>query len=437
MIGKRKKSVLCIIMTAIMLVGLAGYPDVTGYATAVEETENTGDADAGNESQEAAGNESSADTSTAGGAGTDDGITDASVEKAREDADEAGKKLESAQEILNNLKKSKLSMEQYVVELDKSINELQIEITHLEQNQKELEATIEDAKQQLTEAQEAQQQQYDDMKQRIQMVYESGNKQYLDVLLTATSMTDMLNKSEYVGYVSLYDYNVLKKLKQAKEHVANIKQKLDRDLKSNQKLQAEVNKQKENIEALIADKKVQIEQYSSSIAGQEEEVRKYQQAKAEAESIIAAAEAAAAAAAAAAEAAATYTGGAFTWPVPGQYTITSYFGGRVSPVVGASSDHKGIDIACNTGDPVVAAASGTVIVAAYNYAEGNYVCIDHGGGVVTLYMHNTSLAVSVGEYVSAGQTIAYAGSTGISTGPHCHFGVRINGAYVDPLTYLQ
>ena len=117
--------------------------------------------------------------------------------------------------------------------------------------------------------------------------------------------------------------------------------------------------------------------------------------------------------------------------------ITSYFGSRTSPVAGASSNHRGIDIACDTGAAVVAAASGTVIVAAYNYAEGNYVCIDHGGGVVTVYMHNSSLAVSVGETVTAGQQIASAGSTGVSTGPHCHFGVRVNGAYVDPLSYLQ
>ena len=127
----------------------------------------------------------------------------------------------------------------------------------------------------------------------------------------------------------------------------------------------------------------------------------------------------------------------FTWPVPGYNQITSYFGSRTSPVAGASSNHRGIDIACDTGAAVVAAASGTVIVAAYNYAEGNYVCIDHGGGVVTVYMHNSSLAVSVGETVAAGQQIASAGSTGVSTGPHCHFGVRVNGAYVDPLGYLQ
>ena len=343
---------------------------------------------------------------------TDDGSADASVDKARKDAAEYSQKKKKAQEILDNLKDAKNNLENYVIQLDKSLNELQLEISHLEENQKELEATIEDTKANLKEAEAAQEQQYNEMKQRIQMVYESGNKRYLDVLLTASSMTDMMNKTEYVSQVSL---------------------------ESNEKLQEEVAKQKENMEVLVEEKKSQIDEYNTSIKGQQEELQKYTQAQQEAENIIAAAEANSNAnsGGTAGGGGTTYTGGVFTWPVPGYNQITSYFGSRTSPVAGASSNHRGIDIACDTGAAVVAAASGTVIVAAYNYAEGNYVCIDHGGGVVTVYMHNSSLAVSVGETVAAGQQIASAGSTGVSTGPHCHFGVRVNGAYVDPLGYLQ
>ncbi|MBQ8084967.1 MAG: peptidoglycan DD-metalloendopeptidase family protein [Lachnospiraceae bacterium] len=370
-----------------------------------------------------------------------DGPSDASVIQARQDAKVAEEGLKKAQSILKNLKSAKYDLEMYVLELDKVLNELQIETTHLEKNQRELEASIEETKHQLADAKAAQESQYEQMKNRIQMVYESGNKSYLDVLLTATSMTDMLNKTEYVSCVSLYDYNILKQLKKAKEKVANIKMKLDKDLESNKKLQADVKEQQAAIDKIEKEKKAQIEEYNTSIAGQEQEVQKYMNAKAEAESIIIAAEQAALAAANAANTTVNvpteYNGGVFVWPAPGNNKITSYFGGRTSPVAGASSNHMGIDIAVSTGDPIVAAASGTVIVATYNYAEGNYVCIDHGGGVVTLYMHNSSLLVSVGQSVSAGQTIANAGSTGISTGPHCHFGVRVNGNYVDPLTYLQ
>lgn len=380
----------------------------------------------------ATGAESSESTEAENAGATDNGTADASVQKAREDAKQAELNKKRAQEILDKLKTAKDSLERYVIELDKSLNELSIELTHLEMNQKELEKTIEETKKNLEVAKEAQEEQYEAMKKRIQMVYESGNKQYLDVLLTASSMTDMLNKAEYVYQVSLYDYTILKRLKEAKEEVANLKMKLDKDLASNEALQKQVTAQKETMEALVEEKNKEVAEYEISIEGQQEEVDKYTRAQAEAEGIIAAAEAAASS-----SANSTYTGGVFTWPAPGNYRITSYFGGREQPVPGASVYHRGIDIATGMGDSIVAAASGTVLVASYNYAEGNYVVIDHGGGVTTVYMHNSSLLVSAGEAVTAGQQIALSGSTGVSSGPHCHFGVRVDGTYVDPLGYLQ
>lgn len=423
---RRKKKWLSLILVGTLLLGGLYSNSITGYATADgSETENSAE-DAGTD------NTNTDDTNNTEAGATDNGTVDASVDKARQDAEDAEKHKKAAQEILDNLKEAKHNIEKYIVELDKSLNELQIEITHLEQNQAELQASIEETQKSLELAKGAQEDQYEAMKQRIQMVYESGNKRYLDVLLTATSMTDVINKTEYVSQVSLYDYNVLKKLKVAKEQVANLKTKLDMDLASNEALQKEVNAQKATMETLVEEKSAQVAEYTKSIEGQQAEVNRYAQAQAEAEAIIAAAEQNASR-----STTSTYTGGIFTWPIPGYYTITSYFGNRTAPTAGASFYHKGIDIACDTGASVVAASSGTVLVAAYNYAEGNYVCIDHGGGVVTVYMHNSALFVSAGDTVAAGQQIAAAGSTGISTGPHSHFGVRVDGNYVDPLIYLQ
>lgn len=415
----RKKKLFCLVLAGMLIIGSMDKFCIKSYATAdTQTTENT-------ETEE---NTKATENTEA----TDNGTVDASVEKAREDAKEAARNRKAAQEILDNLKKAKSNMEDYIIELDKSLNELQIEITHLEKNQEKLQESIEETQKNLDLARSAQEEQYEAMKQRIQMVYETGNKGYVDILLTASSMTDMINKTEYVYQVSLYDYNVLKQLKTAKEQVANLKMKLDKDLQTNEELQKEVNAQRETMEALVEEKSAQVAEYTQSIAGQQSEVDKYAQAEAEAEAIIAQAEQNAST-----STTSSYTGGIFTWPVPGYTQITSYFGSRTSPTAGASSNHKGIDIACSSGASVVAAAAGTVIVAAYNYAEGNYVCIDHGGGVVTVYMHNSSLLVSTGQTVTAGQQIAAAGSTGVSTGPHCHFGVRVNGTYVDPLTYLQ
>ena len=362
--------------------------------------------------------------------------SDASVEQARKDKADAEAKRDEAQKGLDILEDIKSGIQSAIVDLDMSITKMQAKITELEMDQKELEYSIQQTQADLETAKAAEEKQYEMMKQRIQMVYESGNKSYLDVLLKASSMTDVMNKMEYTSQVSLYDYNMLTELKDARAQVAAMEQKLETDLAANESLQAEVTSEKENMEDLVDEKTAEVEKYNASIATQQEEVDKYNQAVAEAESIIAAAEQSALANNTTTSAT-TYTGGAFTWPVPGCYSISSYFGARTSPTAGASSNHKGIDIPCSSGTPVVAAASGTVIVATYNYAEGNYVAIDHGGGVVTLYMHNSSLAVSAGQSVTAGQTIAYAGSTGVSTGPHCHFGVRVNGGYVDPLSYLQ
>ena len=132
----------------------------------------------------------------------------------------------------------------------------------------------------------------------------------------------------------------------------------------------------------------------------------------------------------------TYTGGAFTWPLPGYYTITSSFGSREAPTEGASSFHKGVDIGCADGAPIVAAADGVVSYTGYFGGGGNTVIIDHGNGLCTLYMHMSGFAVGDGANVTAGTVIGYAGSTGISTGPHLHFAVRVGGEYADPMGYL-
>ena len=147
-----------------------------------------------------------------------------------------------------------------------------------------------------------------------------------------------------------------------------------------------------------------------------------------------------AAAAAARAAAEDGDGGAssgFLWPCPASRRITSGFGNREAPVPGASTYHKGVDVGASSGSSIVAAASGRVITSAYSGSAGNYIVISHGGGICTVYMHASALYVSEGAMVSQGQKIAAVGSTGFSTGPHLHFGVIVNGNYVNPLNYVR
>ena len=127
-----------------------------------------------------------------------------------------------------------------------------------------------------------------------------------------------------------------------------------------------------------------------------------------------------------------------TWiePVSG-YTITSAFGYRKAPTKGASTYHQGVDMACPTGTPIYATRSGTVTKAAYQAGgAGYYVSISHGDGFASIYMHMTRYVVSAGQSVTQGQLIGYVGSTGVSTGPHLHFGISYGGTYVNPMAYI-
>lgn len=128
-------------------------------------------------------------------------------------------------------------------------------------------------------------------------------------------------------------------------------------------------------------------------------------------------------------------GDGMCWPVDSSYSITSYFGVREAPVAGASTDHGAVDIGCPMDSSVYATQSGTVEIAGWNDSAGNWVVINHGNGFVTTYMHNSQVLVSAGQFVTKGQEIAKSGSTGVSTGPHCHFQIEENGVKLNPLDF--
>ena len=133
----------------------------------------------------------------------------------------------------------------------------------------------------------------------------------------------------------------------------------------------------------------------------------------------------------------TFVGGTFTWPTPGYTTITSKFGYRTHPVTKVYKLHTGVDVAVPSGVSVLAAADGVVTISGNHTAYGKYVSINHGGGVATLYAHNSQLLVKAGDSVKKGQVISKSGNTGWSTGPHLHFEVLVNGNPVNPMQYYN
>ncbi len=358
-----------------------------------------------------------------------------------------GKKAE-AEATVDKLKNQQSDILTAIAELDNKVNEYNEQIAELESQKKDLEADIETTKAELKAAQEDEQKQYSAMKERIRYSYENGNVEYFDTVFSSADMSDIINKSEYVEQIYEYDSNMLNDLIKIENKINNTQDKLESELEDVQQIEQEVSENKEAIEILIEGKQQQAANYQTSIDEYQAQVAQLEADIAATNDAIAAAEAAAEAARKAAEEAARkaaeaanqeyipssteiyYTGGTFQWPVATGGYVSSVYGPRWGRM------HQGIDIACATGTPIVAGETGVVISAAYSSSMGYYIVLDHGGGVTTVYMHNSSFAVSAGETVSRGQVIAYAGSTGNSTGPHCHFGVRINGTYVDPAPYL-
>ena len=139
----------------------------------------------------------------------------------------------------------------------------------------------------------------------------------------------------------------------------------------------------------------------------------------------------------AAQRAVEYAGGELLYPLPGHYRITSPYGGRIHPITGVWSNHGGTDIAAPNGTNILSSNDGVVIFAGYHYSYGNYIIVDHGGGIATLYAHCSRLLAYEGQAVSKGDPIALVGSTGESTGNHLHYEVRVNGVRKNPMDYLK
>lgn len=362
-----------------------------------------------------------------------------SIQDEKDKRDEAQENEDNAQDVLDSLEAEQNELVKYVQQLDSEITSIQTQITDKEAEAEELQKEIDETQLKLADAQVAEDNQYAAMEKRIQYLYENGEVEYIDTLLSSASFTDMLNKSEYVEQLSAYDQEQLNTLIETKQKIKDYEETLESDLRDVESVKTDLVTQRANLQDVVDEKNAEITKYDGDIVAQEALVAKFAAEREAAEKKIAELQSAAIAN----QASSGQTiydpsayDGVFMWPATGGTIITSPFGYRSSPTPGASSYHQGIDIGCTYGSDIVAAEAGTVIISEYNSGAGNYVMIDHGNGVCTVYMHNSQLVVGVGQSVEKGQVIAKAGSTGISTGTHCHFGVKINGTYVDPMNYL-
>lgn len=389
----------------------------------------------------------------------------ASTSALRDKKQKIQNQIDAAQSKIDKLASQKKDTQDYITALDTKIQALKDQISTLQSEANSLQNNINKVKNKITDTEnqinkiqadiDAKQAEFDktfdEYCQRLRAMYVSGHASNLEVLLTSSDISSILTRSEMIKSVSKKDSDTLnglmEKMNEIEKDKANLEQKRV-DLKSDkEKLQSQKDKLDSNIATVNAskselDKEVneanammrklnsQTAEYQESISDNEDEIAKI-------ESQIAAEIRKAQASSSVNTGSTSGSSGSGAYSGTLGYPTNSRTISAGYPNYSSGRYHGGVDFPVASGSPVYAAASGTVIIAKnLNYSYGHYLVIDHGNGLSTLYAHNTTLLVGVGSHVSKGQVIARSGSTGNSTGPHCHFEVRVNGTRVNPFNYL-
>lgn len=363
------------------------------------------------------------------------------IEKAKKEVSGLKSNLTDVEKLKKELEQSKSDLTAYVRQLDGQLADIQEKISQYNTMITEKEEEIEETLRDLDEAQQRQEQQYAAMKKRIQFMYERSDSFYLETLFGSDSISGIVNRADYIEALSRYDREKLDEYVETRKYVELCKEELEVEKQLLDEAKEAVEQEEANVSTMIGEKEAQILSVSSDISNKEAAIKEYEDMIAQENAEIAALEKAVAEEKARLEAenaqARIYNGGMFAWPCPSYKRISDEYGNRMHPTLGVEKFHNGLDMAASSGSSILAAYDGDVVAADYSASMGNYIMIDHGSGLYTIYMHCSALYVSKGQTVSKGQNIAAVGSTGRSTGPHLHFGVRLNGSYVNPWNYLK
>ena len=365
------------------------------------------------------------------------------VDALKEKLEDQAAEKEKLQNELDSIDTEKATVKEQIEALDAQINSTEEQIGLQNDLIDSLEEMIAQKEEELAEAQKKEEEQYEKFKTRVRVMYEQGETSYLEVLLSADDLSDFLSKYEIVSQIAEYDKNLFEELKALKEEIAQTKSELEEDRQQAENVRKELEVSKSELDTQLANRSqamkelesaaeevkasfAEIEAEEDAINAQIDKIVKEMEAEAERKRQEQAAQGGGS----------TSTGttqvGGYTYPLPSGYRyVTSKFGYRNHPVTGVYKLHTGVDISAPNGTAIYAAQSGTVIIAGYSSAWGNYVVINHGGGITTLYAHMSKILTTKGATVSAGTQIGRVGSTGYSTGNHLHFEVRQNGSYQD------
>ncbi len=414
------------------------------------------------------------------------------LEEAKKKQQEIQAERSKRQKELKELTAKYDNIEAFIQDMDNKQAEMMLAMIEVENTITRLQLELDQTNLELEEATKTANEQYESMQRRFQYLYEHGSISELEILLGSQNLSDILNYDEYTMSIRAYDYRLAKSYAAARQKVADSKEilesqlalleesrslyedeyeyvqqtiamkqealadyeeqmnlteeLLEENLEDLTKANADVDKIRKDYEAAVEKERKRQEELRIQREKEEQirrakEIERQKQIQREQE----------------AKSGKDYSSVPHTgvgsadqlslkdvkdpkkmiWPLPGDARIGTGFGYRKAPTKGASTFHKGVDIGANYGAKIVASLAGTVRTASYNASAGNYIEIDHGNGYVTRYLHCSKLLVSKGDTVLQGQVIALVGSTGISTAPHLHFSVVIDGTSVDPLNFVR
>ena len=317
-----------------------------------------------------------------------------------------------------------------IADLDMRLSEAQIDIDRADKDLMEILLEIDEARKNLEAAQEESRLLLEQASDRLRYIYENEETDFLDILLKCDNISDYSFYRQYTEDIMRYDAELIEELKEKEKELEKELERIEEKTEAKTALEKFKTEKEFEIAVMYEEKNRLLDEYRQNASDAEEELKELTEAADKVYDIIVNIEKNK-------EFVDTYTGGELEWPVEGRYYVSSGYVGRISPVGNGYEFHTGIDRPAPEGYEIHAAEGGEVINAGWIKGYGNTVIIDHGGGVSTLYAHNSDLAVEYGEMVERGQVIAYCGSTGYATGSHCHFEVRINGEHTDPWEYLK
>jgi len=362
-------------------------------------------------------------------------ISQKNLDSLKSQGEQLASEIKKLTSDIQTAEKNKTNALKIKADLDKKIGLTEDQIELYEAIIAQLEAQIELRQENITETSAQEKETYELFKLRMRRLYEQGQAGYLQVFFGAQSFSDLLSRADVIGTIAEHDARLMARLKELREKIEGEKAAITNEKIEDEEIKAELEQRKVDLEKQYSENESYINRLEGDVGRYREayEAAEKSQEKIRKDIQTVAAELAKKN---------VYVGGKFIWPLPSQNnTITSLYGTRWHPILKAYRFHTGIDIAASKGTAIYAVNGGEVVMSDYDSGYGNFVSISHGGGVVTLYAHMTSRAVKKGQIVKQGQVIGYVGSTGLSTGPHLHFEVMIDGKNEDPMknsvnTYL-